>query len=398
MAREVLSLTVMAREVLSLTEIITMLAPRESFYPFDASIVITLDIEDSPVAEFPLTELFDIASSTIVENYLEVLQEYVTQIIEDTTWLDMQSKLCLVRARFCVYQRKSDDTLYTMRKPSLQRLINQTLRCSNGTHCPIEVHLFIRLRDSKIKVPRKTRFPVALALASNVHSFHPYCSASPYWSFVADNENLSSINSDGLALGLNESANASAVDEGNSAIGHIPHAVKKDTDDHESHDGISMMTLDFDALSTDGNGFVYGSGLDTGFNNKDQNIDDLASNELADVCVVAKNRTGSMATVTTVTNVCGASPISMGAIVHRSANTRFLHYEDWEMLPKGETTQKQYQITLTAMQLLLHRETAAMALQQGVPIHRNLLMYHPIDRGRCILPFFRPLSITEVNT
>jgi hypothetical protein len=364
-----------------------MLAPRESFYPLDASVVITIDIEDCPVAEFPLTELYDITTSTIAYNYLEVLQEYVTQILEDTTWLDMQSKLCLIRARFCVYQRKNDGILYTLRKPALQRLINQKLRCHNGIHCPIEVPLFIRLRDSEINVPRKTRFSMALSLASNVHSGLCCSPSPPNRSFVADNEMLSLIIPDGVvAKGLNESANASAVDEEIPAVGHIGHAVvKQDTNDHEPHNAISI-TLDFDAMSTGDNDVVYGFGLDNkGFNNRDQNIDDQGHDDLADVCVVVNyGMDKNTATRTIVTDVCGPSPI-MSAMVHRKASTHVLHHtEDMEMSPKGATAHTQYQIALAAVQFLLHHETFTIAHQHGVPLSSELMRYHPIDRGRCI--------------
>ena len=339
------------------------------FYHSDNYVAIKIDIEDCPVVEFPLTELFDIATSTIVDNYLEVLQEYVTQILEDTTWLDKQSKLCLLRARFCIYQRKNDGTLYTLRQSALQRLITQTLRSGFGIHRPIEVPLFVRLRSPDIEVPRKTRFPVTLALDSNVHS-GLRCSTSPNRSFAAYNEMLSSIIPDGVvAKGLNESTNASALDEeSQAAVDHIPHVVKKDTNDHEPQGTISI-TLDFDVMPSGGNDFVYDFGLDTVFKNKDQNIDDLGDDDLADVV-----RMDNTATVTTVTDVSGPSPI-MSTMVHRNASTNVLHHpEELAMSPKGMTAHKQYQLAL-----------AVIAHQHGVLLPSELMRYHPIDRGRnCI--------------
>jgi hypothetical protein len=136
-----------------------MMAPRE-FYHADDHVVITVDIEDCPLVEFPLVDLFDIVTSTVVDNYLEVVQDYVTQVLEDTTWLDKQTRLCLLRARLCVYHRRHEGELLTLRQPALQRSITQMLRCRNGTHChPIEVPLFIRFKQLAITLPCKTRFP-----------------------------------------------------------------------------------------------------------------------------------------------------------------------------------------------------------------------------------------------
>ena len=44
-------------------------------------VLITVDIKDCPLAEFPLYELFDLATSTLVDDYLVVLQAYVTHVL-----------------------------------------------------------------------------------------------------------------------------------------------------------------------------------------------------------------------------------------------------------------------------------------------------------------------------
>jgi hypothetical protein len=143
-----------------------MAAPRES-YQAGNLVVITVDIEDCPLVEFPLTELFDITTLTVVENYLDVLRDYVTQVLEDTTWLDNQSTLRLLRARLGVYHRRNEDGLcISMRKPALQRRITQTLRgCDKigGVHRPvIEVPIFIRFLRPEVNLPCKTSFPLAI--------------------------------------------------------------------------------------------------------------------------------------------------------------------------------------------------------------------------------------------
>jgi hypothetical protein len=59
-----------------------MVASRE-FYATDDNVVMTIDIEGSPLVEFPLGELFDSATSTLNDDYLMVLQDYGAQIVED---------------------------------------------------------------------------------------------------------------------------------------------------------------------------------------------------------------------------------------------------------------------------------------------------------------------------
>ena len=49
--------------------------------------VITIDIVDCPMAEIPLTEVFDVLTMSLVDNYHDVIRESVLQQLEDTTWL-----------------------------------------------------------------------------------------------------------------------------------------------------------------------------------------------------------------------------------------------------------------------------------------------------------------------
>jgi hypothetical protein len=75
----------MSREGLSFTEINSMSASREFSFLADDSIIITADIDDCPWVEIPLTELFDLSTFNLVDNYIQVLHSYVAQLLEDTT-------------------------------------------------------------------------------------------------------------------------------------------------------------------------------------------------------------------------------------------------------------------------------------------------------------------------
>lgn len=105
-----------------------MFAYKEFHFHDDYAVVVTVDIEDCPKATIPLAELFDFTTSTIVEDYLEVLHGYVRQQLERTTWLDERSRSRLLNARFATYKLGDTGALVSMRKPALQRMIAQTLR------------------------------------------------------------------------------------------------------------------------------------------------------------------------------------------------------------------------------------------------------------------------------
>jgi hypothetical protein len=126
-------------------------------------VFITVDIEDCPFVEFPLCELFDLATSTLVDDYLEVLQDYVTQVLEDTAWLDKQCKLRLRNTAFGVFDRRADGRIFSMRKPALHRRIAQTLRSRRGSHHPMHIPLFICFLLPAIDLPpRRSTFPAAI--------------------------------------------------------------------------------------------------------------------------------------------------------------------------------------------------------------------------------------------
>ena len=102
------------------------MAPGRLYHP-DDHVVMVVDIEDCPVADVPLTEIFNTENSTLLDDYLSVLKTYIVQQIEDTTWLDDQSTTPLFDAGFATYYRKADGAVQFLRKSALQRLIDQTI-------------------------------------------------------------------------------------------------------------------------------------------------------------------------------------------------------------------------------------------------------------------------------
>ena len=104
-----------------------MSATMEFHCPDDYSVVITLDIDDCPIATIPLAELYDFRTSSVVEDYLEVLQSYAKQQLAWTPWLDKRVSTRLLNAGFATYKLRDTGELVAIRKPALQRMIIQTL-------------------------------------------------------------------------------------------------------------------------------------------------------------------------------------------------------------------------------------------------------------------------------
>ena len=90
----------MASEALSFAKMNSMSASREFLSPDDYTVVVTVDIDDCPKATIPLVESFDSATFTVVEDHLRVLDTYIKQPLELTSWLDNRSSSLVTSARF----------------------------------------------------------------------------------------------------------------------------------------------------------------------------------------------------------------------------------------------------------------------------------------------------------
>jgi hypothetical protein len=354
-----------------------------------------MDIEDSPLVEFPLRELFDNATSTVVVDYLQLLHDYVTQAVEDTTWLDKQSKSHLLSTRFGVFYRTEDGVIVSMRQPALQRRITQILRSQCGSRHPIEIPIFISFLCSDVgHPPRRTRFPLA---SLRVLSVNTNKSAPPttHKSFTPSNEALCGLGSKAhvpaavlfsttpalddsrnampiipegtVTPGLNDSRSANEVDvDGSTAAGGIPHAVMKDTDGRAPRMAFSASKRsDFGPLDSS--------------NSDGQNGDNLCNDVLADgyIVIVDGNGDHKATTTTTGTDVQGTFPLC--AIINRITNTHFHE----QMQPVGDTAP--FQIASKAVLLLLHHHGPSPFARHRrcVSLRSELMRYHPIDRGRC---------------
>jgi hypothetical protein len=138
-----------------------MSALKEFSYVSDDVITIMADIDDCPLLEIPLTELFDLSSFTIVENYLQVLQRYVIELLEDTVWMDMQSFRYLLSADFDVFYPTDYGEMIAMLKQPFQQRILQSLRHSHAYDHEFELSILISFRVHATDLPHHRLCPTA---------------------------------------------------------------------------------------------------------------------------------------------------------------------------------------------------------------------------------------------
>ena len=114
-------------------------------------LVITIDIVDCPMAEIPLTEVFNVTTMSLLDNYHDVIRDTVLQQLEDTTWLSEDQVPTLTDPGFGMYHARDRNSVISLRKPALQRLIIQRLkdrqRPSNLVHIPVLILFLVREVD-----------------------------------------------------------------------------------------------------------------------------------------------------------------------------------------------------------------------------------------------------------
>jgi hypothetical protein len=66
-------------------------------------LVITINIVDCPMAEIPLTEVFNVLTMTLLDNYPDVIRDSVLQQLQDTTWLSEDLIPSLTDSGFGMY-------------------------------------------------------------------------------------------------------------------------------------------------------------------------------------------------------------------------------------------------------------------------------------------------------
>jgi hypothetical protein len=133
----------------------TMADAEEVQYDHDC-LVMTINIVDCPMAEIPLTEVFDVPTMLLLDNYHDLIRDSVRQQLEDTTWLSEDLQPAPMDPGSGMYHARSRNSVISLQKSSLQRLIIQQLKdrsrpldvvhvpvliwkliCEDGDSCPL---------------------------------------------------------------------------------------------------------------------------------------------------------------------------------------------------------------------------------------------------------------------
>ncbi|KAI2495076.1 hypothetical protein MHU86_19431 [Fragilaria crotonensis] len=131
-----------------------MSAPRELNHP-DDFVILTVDVADSPIAELRLSEIYDVETSTINDDYLHVLRDYVALQLQATFGVCDGFKFRLLGSRFITLHCRENGDIVSLRKPALERLIRQILQSRLDVPSPVSVSILIQFKTPGFRIPRR---------------------------------------------------------------------------------------------------------------------------------------------------------------------------------------------------------------------------------------------------
>ena len=79
------------------------MAIAEEFLQLNDCFLDNIDIDNCPMAEIPLTDMFDMVTFALFENYQETLRATVVPILEDNPWTNAATRATLLDAGFSIY-------------------------------------------------------------------------------------------------------------------------------------------------------------------------------------------------------------------------------------------------------------------------------------------------------
>ena len=125
--------------------------------------IVNLDIEDSPSAEIPLTELYDMVTSTFLDNYRETIRETIIQVLEDTMWVNTTMMAVFLDTPFSIFDIREDGMAVSLRTPGLQRLVAQAISNRTIPVVDIQIPILIRFKSPDLALPRPRSTQTATA-------------------------------------------------------------------------------------------------------------------------------------------------------------------------------------------------------------------------------------------
>jgi hypothetical protein len=129
----------------------------EEVLQLDDCFLVHIDIESCPMAEIPLTDIFDMVTFTIFDNYREILRDTIVQMLEDTTWVNESTMSTLLDAGFGTFQVRDGGTIISLRQAALQRLVIQSIANRATPVVSMQIPIMVRflLSDAELPRPRK---------------------------------------------------------------------------------------------------------------------------------------------------------------------------------------------------------------------------------------------------
>ena len=118
-----------------------------------------MDVADSPIVELRLSEIYDVETSTINDDYLLVLQDYVALQLRAALGLCDLFKFRLLGSRFIQLHCRENGDIVSLRKPALERLIQQTLQNRLDVASPVSVSILIQFKTPGFRIPQRLHEP-----------------------------------------------------------------------------------------------------------------------------------------------------------------------------------------------------------------------------------------------
>ena len=126
------------------------------------------------MAEIPLTEVFDVPKMSLLDTYHEVIRNSVLQQLQDTTWLPEDLLPSLIDPGFGMYHARDRNSIISLRKPALQRLIIQRLKDRSRPSSLVHVPVLIRFLIPDVDIPKPPGSSVASGSVHESRSRHSH--------------------------------------------------------------------------------------------------------------------------------------------------------------------------------------------------------------------------------
>jgi hypothetical protein len=132
--------------------------------------LIRIEIENSPVAEISLVNVYDMVTSTLLDNYRDTIREAIVQILKDTMWVSKIMIEEFICASFGIFEVCEGGMAVSLLTSSLQRFVSQSIL--SRSMIPIEsikIPLWIRFKspDRALPTPPRAWTPRMMPNTSN---------------------------------------------------------------------------------------------------------------------------------------------------------------------------------------------------------------------------------------